>query len=294
MPADMRVIYPPHPNPRRPDYKLPPGSCDTHFHIFGPTEKFPYGPTRVYTPPITPLEHYHNLMEVLGIDRGVVVQPNAHSFDNAVSLDAIARSDGRLRGVIKADDRFSEDDYREMHAGGIRGVRFNLIPDNAGSVDIPMFERVIEKITPLGWSTTFHCLPAELLSCAEWLRTLNIPTIIDHFGRVKFADGVDQEGYQALLDLMKLDHMWCKIVCAERLTAVGPPYHDAIPFAKALLDIAPERLLWGTDWPHTQRFKPGQQPDDGDLVDLVPAMVQDETMRQTILVDNPTRLFWAD
>ncbi len=293
MPSDLPVIYPPHPNPRRPDYALPPGSCDSHFHIFGPTEKFPYGPTKVYIPPIAPLGHYHNLMEVLGIDRGIVVQPNAHSFDNAVSLDAIARSDGRLRGVIKADDRFSEDDFQRMHDGGIRGVRFNLIPDNAGAVEIPMYERVIAKIAPLGWSATFHCLPRELLATADWMRGLDIPTIIDHFGRVKFADGVGQNAYQCLLALMREDHMWCKISCAEQLSADGPPYHDAIPFAAALTDIAPGRLLWGTDWPHTQRFKPGQQPDDGDLVDLLPAMVPDEDIRKMILVDNPSRLFWA-
>ena len=294
MPPDLRVIYPPHPNPSTPKFRLPAGSCDSHFHIFGPTEKFPYGPTRVYIPPIAPLEHYHNLMKVLGIDRGVVVQPNAHSFDNAVSLDAIARSGGRLRGVIKANETFTTDDFKRLHDGGIRGVRFNLITANNGIVDIPMFESVIERITPLGWSVTFHCLPTELMATADWLRGLDIPTIIDHFGRVSFADGVGQDGYQCLLGLMESDHMWTKISCAERLTAVGPPYEDAVPFAKALLDIAPERLLWGTDWPHTQRFKPGQQPDDGDLVDLIPLMVPDEAMRQMILVDNPSRLFWAD
>ena len=294
MSSDMRVIYPPHPNPSTPKYQLPAGSCDAHFHIFGPPEKFPYGPTRVYIPPAAPLEHYLNLMEVLGLDRGVVVTPNAHSFDNAVSLDAIARSGGRLRGVIKANETFSADDFKRLHDGGIRGVRFNLIAANNGVVDIPMFETVIERIAPLGWSVTFHCLAAELMDNADWLRGLGIPTIIDHFGRVGFAGGIGQAGFQCLLGLMKSDHMWAKISCAERLTALGPPYEDAVPFAKALLDIAPERLLWGTDWPHTQRFKPGQQPDDGDLVDLIPIMAPDQAMRQTILVDNPAKLFWSD
>jgi 2-pyrone-4,6-dicarboxylate lactonase len=294
MPSEMRVIYPPHPNPRKPDYRLPAGSCDSHFHIFGPPEKFPYGPTRVYIPPAAPLAHYHNLMEVLGIDRGVVVQPNAHGFDNAVSLDAIARSNGRLRGVIKADDRFTADDFSRLHDQGVRGVRFNLIPGNNGKIDIAMFETVIARIAPLGWSATFHCLPSELMAVADWLRGLDITVIIDHFGRVNFADGVGQDGFQCLLGLMAQDHVWTKISCAERLTAQGPPYHDAVPFARALLDIAPGRLLWGTDWPHTQRFKPGQQPDDGDLVDLIPAMVPDEETRRMILVDNPTRLFWPE
>ena len=129
---------------------------------------------------------------------------------------------------------------------------------------------------------------------ADWLRGLRVPTIIDHFGRVPFADGIGQDGYQCLLGLMASDHMWTKISCAERFSANGPPYTDAVPFAAALLDIAPQRLLWGTDWPHTQRFKPGQQPDDGDLVDLIPLMIPDAEIRQMILVDNPRKLFWAD
>lgn len=294
MSSELRVNYPPHPNPRKPVYRMPADSCDAHFHIFGPPERFRYGPNRLYIPPAAPLQHYLNLMEVLGIDRGVVVQPNVHGFDNAVSLDAIARSGGKLRGVIKADATFSADDFKRLHDGGIRGVRFTLIAANNGAVDIPMFETVIERIRPLGWSVTFHGLPAELMENAAWLRGLDIPIIIDHFGRVAFADGVGQEGFQCLLELMTADHVWAKISCAERLTAEGPPYDDAIPFAKALLDIAPDRLLWGTGWPYTQRFKPGQQPDDGDLVDLIPAMVPDEAMRQTILVDNPTKLFWTD
>ena len=294
MTSELRVIYPPHPNPRRPDYTLPPGSCDTHFHIFGPPERFPYGPTKVYIAPAAPLEHFLNLMAVLGVARGVVVQPNAHGFDNAVTLDAVARSEGRFRGVVKADDSFSEDDFQRLHEGGIRGVRFNLIPTNAGRVDIPMFEAVIERIRPLGWSATFHCMPPELLATADWLRRLEVPTVIDHFGRVPFADGVGQPAFQALLGLARADHIWVKISCAERLTSVGAPYHDAVPFARALVDIAPERLLWGTDWPHTQRFEPGLQPDDGDLVDLIPKMIPDQETRRMILVDNPTRLFWAD
>ena len=267
MSSELRVNYPPHPNPRKPVYRMPADSCDAHFHNFGPPERFRYEPNRLYIPPAAPVQHYLNLMEVLGIDWGVVVQPNATFF---------------------------ADDFKRLHDGGIRGVRFTLIAANNGAVDFPMFETVIERIRPLGWSVTFHGLPAELMENVAWLRGLDIPIIIDHFGRVSFADGVRQEGFRCLLELMTADHVWAKISCAERLTAEGPPYDDGIPFAKALLDIAPDRLLWGTDWPYTQRFKPGQQPDDGDLVDLIPAMVPNAAMRQTILVDNPTKLFWTD
>lgn len=296
MSKHLPYCYPPHPNPRKPAFPLPPNTCDTHFHVFGPPERFPWAPAseRVYTPPTAPFEHYRMLADHLGIDRGVVVQPMAHGYDNYATLDAIARSEGRLRGVAKVDDTFSEADLEWLHAGGIRGVRFNMIADSGGAVDLPMFERVIDRIAPFGWSITFHAKPAELVEHVDWFRSIEIPVIFDHFGRVKFADGLKQPGYQTLLDLMKQENMWSKISCAERNTSTGVPYADAIPFAHALLEIAPDRLLWGTDWPHSQRFKPGEMCDDGDLVDLIPLMVPDAAIRQQILVDNPARLFGFD
>lgn len=158
MTSELPVNYPPHPNPRRPNFKLPAKTCDAHFHIFGPPDRFPYAPSRVYTPPAAPLEHFLNLMEVLGTERGVVVQPNTHGLDNTVSLDAIARSDGRFRGVAKVDDSFSAADLEKLHQGGIRGVRFNLIAALGGKPDLAMFDRVITRIAPLGWSITLHVM----------------------------------------------------------------------------------------------------------------------------------------
>ena len=294
MTSELPVIYPPHPNPRKPAFVLPPKTCDAHFHVFGPPDRFPYAPTRVYTPPAAPLEHFLNLMEILGLERGVVTQPNAHGLDNTVTLDAIARSGGRFRGVAKVDDSFSDADLRKLHDGGIRGVRFNLIAELGGKPDLAMYERVIERIAPLGWSVTLHMLPPELVEIAEWIRGLRIPVVIDHFGRVKFADGVEQKPYQVLLGLAREEHVWVKISCAERQSALGPPYLDAVPFAEALIEAAPDRMLWGTDWPHTQRFKPGEMCDDGDLVDLLPKMVPDAALLHRTLVDNPARLFGFD
>jgi predicted TIM-barrel fold metal-dependent hydrolase len=291
MTSELPVIYPPHPNPRKPEFELPSNTCDAHFHIFGPPDRFPYADTRVYTPPAAPLEHFLNLMEILGTERGVVVQPNAHGLDNSVSLDAIRRSDGRFRGVAKVDDSFSEEDLGKLHEGGIRGVRFNLIAELGGEPNLPMYERVIERITPLGWSITFHMMPPTLIEIDDWLRGIEIPVIIDHFARVSFAEGVEQKPYQVLLDLAREEHVWVKISCAERQSAVGSPYEDALPFAHALIEASPDRLLWGTDWPHSQRFKPGQMCDDGDLVDLLPEMVPDEAILARTLVDNPAKLF---
>lgn len=293
MEPHLPMCYPPHPNPRKPQFEMPPGSCDTHFHIFGPPERFPWAPAsaRVYTPPAAPFEHYRKLADHLGIDRGVVVQPMAHGHDNYVTLDAIARSGGRLRGVAKVDDSFDYAALAVLHTGGIRGVRFNMIADSGGKVDLPLFESVIKKIQPLGWSVTFHLRPTELIEHAIWLQAIEIPLIIDHFARVKFSDGPDQDAFLVLLELMHQDNIYTKISCAERNSTMGSPYLDALAFAHALVDVAPDRLLWGTDWPHSQRFEPGLMCDDGELVDLLPMMVPDAATRQKILVDTPARLF---
>jgi 2-pyrone-4,6-dicarboxylate lactonase len=273
MPDIHRVCYPPVPNPTKPSFVLPPNTCDTHFHVFGPTDLFPFAPERSYTPSVAPLAHYLNLAEHLGITRGVVTQPMGHGYDNSVSLDAVARSDGRFRAVIKADDRFDDAALKTF------------------GVDIPTFDRVIARIAKLGWSVTFHALPDELMQTAEWIRKVPIPVVIDHFGRVDVALGVEQEAFQVYLDLVKEKHVWAKIACPDRLTRAGYPYDDVMPFVKATVEAAPDRLIWGTDWPHTQRWELGSMCDDGELVDLVPVMVPDETVRNRMLVDGPAALF---
>lgn len=296
-PGDLPYCFPPNPSPRKPSFALPPGTVDTHFHVFGPPEVFPWSPPgqRVYTPPAAPLAHYRMLMDHLGISRGVVVQPMAHGHDNSVTLDAIARSDGRLMGVAKVDDSFTGKDLEALHAGGIRGVRFNMFVEGKGTDDKQMIETVIDRIRPLGWSITFHARPQHILDNADWFRRVPIPTIIDHYGRVDFADGVGQPAFVRLVELLRdHDHIWAKISCFERCSALGPPYDDAPPFAQALVEAAPDRLIWGTDWPHSQRYRIGDQCDTGELVDTLPKLVPDERLRRTILVENPLRLFPFD
>lgn len=290
----LRYCLPPSPNPRKPSYAPPPGAVDTHFHIFGPPEVFPWAPAaqRVYTPPAAPLSHYRMLAEHLGLSRGVVVQPMAHGMDNSAALDAIARSGGRLLGVCRADDGTTDEELAALHAGGMRGVRFNMHVDAGGSADTAMMERVIERVRPLGWSVTFHTRPRDVVDLAGWFAGIDMPVIIDHFGRVPFGDGVGQPAFRSLLELARgHGHIHVKISCIERCSAQGPPYDDAAPFAHALLEAAPDRLLWGTDWPHSQRFGLGEQCDTGELVDMIPALVPDEGLRRRILVENPLRLF---
>ena len=292
--SDLPYCFPPHPSPRKPSYALPPGSVDTHFHIFGPPEVFPWSPPekRIYTPPAAPLSHYHQLMEHLGISRGVVIQPMAHGHDNSVTLDAIARSNGRLMGVAKVDDTFSDRDLETLHAGGIRGVRFNMIAESGGTGNLDLIETVAGRVRDLGWSLTIHTKPDGLLENADWLARMRLPTIIDHYARVDFEDGVNQPAFQRLVDLLRDNaHIWAKISCIERCSSTGPPYADAPLFAQALVAAAPDRILWGTDWPHSQRYSIGEQCDTGELVDTIPQLVPDENDRHRILVENPLRLF---
>lgn len=296
-PRDLPYCFPPHPSPRKPAFELPAGTVDTHFHIFGPPEIFPWSPPekRVYTPPASPLSHYHMLMAHLGIDRGVVVQPMAHGHDNSVTLDAIARSGGRLMGVVKIDDSFTTADIRKLHDGGIRGVRFNMFVEGGGTNDKEMIETVIGRIRDFGWSITFHARAQHVIDYADWFRTVPIPTILDHYGRIDFADGIDQPAFQELLGLIRTtDHIWAKMSCFERCSGLGPPYDDCPAFAHALIDAAPDRILWGTDWPHSQRYAIGEQCDTGELVDMIPKLIPDAGTRHKILVENPLRLFPFD
>ncbi len=287
----LRVCYPPDPNPRTPRFKTPPGTWDTHFHVFGPPEKFPYSPKRVYTPPAAPIEHYLAMAEIVGLHRGVCVTPMAHGTDNRATLDAIARSGGRLLGMAKVDDSFDAAALAALHEGGIRGVRFNMIAESGGAIDLGLFARTAERIHGLGWCLCLHLMPPGLEAHADWLAKLEIPTVIDHMARVPYEQGLEQRPFQILLELARLDHIWVKISGADRQRARGFPETDTLPFAHALTEVAVDRLIWGTDWPHGNIFKPNCIPNDGDLIDFLPRLMPDAVTRKKVLVDNPARLF---
>ena len=293
-PQDLPYCFPPNPSPRKPSFQMPKGSVDAHFHIFGPPEVFPWSPPekRVYTPPASPLSHYHQLMEHLGIDRGIVIQPMAHGHDNSVTLDAIARSGGRLMGVAKIDDTFSDADIDALHDGGIRGVRFNMIAESGGTGNLPRIRAVVDRIKDRGWSLTIHAKPDNIVANSDWLAAMPVPTIIDHYCRISFGDGTDQPAFRILINLLKdYEHIWAKISCIERCSVLGPPYADAAKFAHKMVEAAPDRLLWGTDWPHSQRYSIGEQCDTGELINMIPKLIPNATTRNKILVENPLKLF---
>jgi predicted TIM-barrel fold metal-dependent hydrolase len=267
---------------------LPRGACDTHCHVFGPAAKFPYAPNRSYTPPDAPKEGLAALHAKLGIDRAVIVQASCHDTDNRATLDAIASSGGRWRGVAVVDDSFTDTDFAELKYGGIRGVRFNFVAHLGGRPDMEVFNRVVARLPELGWHLVLHMDAKDIEELAPMCRALPVPFIVDHMGRVEARFGLDQAPFQALLGLMQLPNAWVKVCGSERVSSKGPPFDDSAPFAAALIEAAPDRVIWGTDWPHPNVKV---MPNDGDLVDLVPLFARDEATQHRVLVANPQRLY---
>jgi 2-pyrone-4,6-dicarboxylate lactonase len=229
------------------------------------------------------------LQEKLGLSRAVFVQASCHGTDNTAMIDALVRGDGRYAGVAMIDESYGERELGELHDAGVRGTRFNFVSHLGGAPDLDVFWRLVERVAPFGWHIVLHFDAKDLPGHAELLDRLPTPFVIDHMARVDAAAGLDQEPFQALLHVMKDERAWVKISGAERLTAEGPPpYDDVVPYAQALIEAAPERVLWGTDWPHPNVR---HMPDDGDLVDQLAKYAPDEATRNQILVDNPERLY---
>lgn len=279
----------PDPNTKTPAFRPPPNSCDSHTHIFGPGDTYPYAPDRIYTPPDAPLEKFRELHGKLGIDRAVIVNASCHGLDNRVVLDAIAKSGGRYRGVVNLDESIGERGLRDLHEGGARGCRFNFVRHLGGVPDMKAFERVVAMIAPLGWHLDLHFDAIDLADYAPMLDKLPVRYTIDHMGRVNAAGGLRQKPFETLLALMRNDEKcWVKVSGGERISSFGPPFHDAAPFARMIVDAAPDRVLWGTDWPHPNVKI---MPNDGDLVDLIPLFLPEPELQRKVLVDNPARLF---
>jgi predicted TIM-barrel fold metal-dependent hydrolase len=288
--ANIPTCEAPDPNTRAPKFKAAPGACDAHCHIFGPADRYPYAADRTYTPPDAPLSRFKQLQATLGLTRAVLVNASCHGRDNSVIVDAIAQSHGKYRGVANADDSFTELEFQTLHAQGFRGVRFNFVKHLGGVPDMDEFRTVLARIQPLGWHLDLHFDAADLLQFDDLLSTLPVPFIIDHMGRVPTNQGLGQAPFEQLLKLLRThERCWVKISGSERISSGGPPFTDAVPFARALIAAAPERILWGTDWPHPNISK--HMPNDGELVDLIPLMMPDAAMQQQVLVDNPQRLY---
>jgi 2-pyrone-4,6-dicarboxylate lactonase len=285
-----KLIAGPDPDPVRPKYTPPPLACDAHCHIFGPASKFPYAPERRYTPPDSPKEKLRALHRRLGLSRAVLVQASCHGADNRAMLDAIASSAGAWRGVAMLGDNPTTQELEALHKGGVRGVRFNFVRHLGGAPDQQIFERTLAMIEPLGWHLVLHFDAEDIEAHADLFRRMRVPFVIDHMGRVDAAHGLEQRPFKMLLELMRNPRAWVKVSGPERVSSSGKPFHDTLPFAEALVRAAPDRVLWGTDFPHPNVKV---MPNDGELVDLFARAVPDEGLRKRILVENPARLYWA-
>jgi 2-pyrone-4,6-dicarboxylate lactonase len=283
------MIAGPDPDPRTPAFKAPKGTVDTHCHIFGPVDRYPYAPTRPYTPPEAPLDAFRALHRKLGVDRAVIVNATVYGRDNQVVLDAIAQSGGVYRGIGNVDDRTTDRELEDLARGGFDGCRFTFLSRLGGAPDMTAFDRIVQRIAPLGWHVDLYLEATAIEAFTPRLKALPVDYVIDHMAVVKAAEGLDQPGFKALVALLASDSKcWVKITGPERITATGAPFHDAVPFARKLIETAPDRVLWGTDWPHPNVKT---MPNDGDLVDLVPLYAPDPALQRKLLVDNPERLF---
>lgn len=289
-----KQCIPPDPNPTVPIINLPALACDAHCHVFGPKEIFPYHPTSTYEPPDSGKEKLKALHDHLGIQRAILVQASCHGSDNRAILDAIQwRGDQHWRGVCIANKYFTEKEFQILHDGGVRGVRFNFVKHLGGAPDLQEMKYVLERVKPLGWHLVIHVNAEDIIEYKGFFSKFDdMPIVVDHMGRVPTNLGVEQPAFKTLLEFMQNENWWVKISGSERISHAGPPFLDAIPFAQQLIEIAPHRVIWGTDFPHPNIKE--HMPNDGKLVDLLGLFSNDKKVIKKILVDNPSKLYWQD
>ena len=282
----MKPCLPPVDVAPTPSWASPPLGCDCHFHIFGPYDRFPLDPGRHYDPQAALIRAYERVARALGLTRMVVVQPSVYGTDNRCTLDAATRFGlDRARVIAVVDPGVGDAALRALHDGGTRGLRFNLVSGNGAPLEA--LEAMARRIAPFGWHLQLYTSGAVLAEIAPRLATLPVEVVIDHMGGVRASEGTDAPGFQALLRLLGSGRAWVKL-CGYRISA-GPPFADVAPFAAALLAVAPERCVWGTDWPHPSLT--AWMPEDGALFDLLGAWAPDDATRRRVLVDNPARLY---
>ena len=269
------------------NFTVPAKSCDCHAHVIGPVSKFPYSENRSYTPPEASLESYQQLHQDLGIERAVIVQPSIHGLDNRVTIDAIERYGSGARGVVVIDESVDQEKLEYFDNVGVRGVRVNLL--FRGGIDFSNIEKLIERILPLNWHLQLLMDVSTLLDSLHQLEKLPVDLVFDHMGHMKTDKGLAHAGFQALIHLLSERKAWAKVSGNYRISSAGPPYTDAIPFAQALIAAAPDRVVWGSDWPHPSLYS--HMPNDGDLLNSLIDFAPGSDIRDRILVDNPATLY---
>ena len=282
-----------HPNPKTPDFVAPEGAVDAHCHVFGPAGEFPFAPERKYTPGDAGKDMLFALRDHLGLSRNVIVQASCHGKDNSAMIDALNASGGMARGVAVVAHDIADEELDLMHAAGVRGVRFNFVKRLVDATPREVFMRTAERVQRLGWHVVVYFEAPDLVDLTPFLKELPGIVVVDHMGRPDVTKPVDGEDFGLFVRLMEeLPTLWTKVSCPERLTAAGPPYDDVVPFQRYLVERYPDRVLWGTDWPHPNMKS--HSPDDGLLVDTIARIAPTEELQRALLVDNPMRLYWSD
>ena len=285
--------------PSKPHFVLPPGAVDAHCHVFGPGAEFPYAPERKYTPCDAGKDKLFELRDHLGFSRNVIVQATCHGADNRALVDACIASGGRARGVATVRRNVSDDELRALHAAGVRGVRFNFVRRLVDFTPKDELAEIAARIAALGWHVVVYFEAQDLPGLWDFFTTLPTTVVVDHMGRPDVTQPVDGPEFALFLKLMhEHPNIWSKVSCPERLSVAGPPalageqapYRDVVPFARRLVETFPDRVLWGTDWPHPNLK--GHMPDDGLLVDFIPHIATTPDLQRKLLVDNPMRLYW--
>ena len=281
------------PSPTKPSFVVPTGAVDAHCHVFGPGDVFPFAPERKYTPCDASREQLFALRDFLGFDKNVLVQATCHGADNSALLDVLEHSEDKARGVVTVKADVTVTELERMHELGVRGVRFNYVKRLVDPKPDDYYREIIAKIAPLGWHVVLYFEPADLAEKNDFFNSLPVPLVIDHMGRPDVTKPVEGEEFELFLNFMRGNpQIWTKVSCPDRLTVSGSPlYRDVVPFAKTIVEEFPDRVLWGTDWPHPNMKK--EMPDDGILVDYVPSIATTADLQEKLLVTNPTTLYWS-
>ena len=287
--------------PSKPTFKVPAGAVDAHCHVFGPGDEFPFAPERKYTPCDASKAQLCALRDHLGFARNVVVQATCHGADNCAMVDALVSSNGKARGVATVKRGVTDAELKTMHAAGVRGVRFNFVKRLVDFTPKDELLEIASRIAPLGWHVVIYFEAVDLPELWDFFTSLPTTVVVDHMGRPDVSKGVGSAEF-ALFEKFMREHrnVWSKVSCPERLSVTGSKalggeqnaYRDVIPFAKRIVESFPDRVLWGTDWPHPNLKD--HMPDDGLLVDFIPHIATTPELQRKLLVDNPMRLYWPE
>jgi 2-pyrone-4,6-dicarboxylate lactonase len=282
----------PHPNPRPPVLRLPPGSCDAHCHVFGPATVFPYAPDRTFTPFEVPRDVVAERQRFLGFERSVIVQSSCYGSDHRALLDALRADPANLRGVALLNSGVSSAELDVLDEAGVRGARLHFLPHLGAAPDLHEQNVVLQRIGERGWHAEIHVQGPGVAEHQRMIESIETKVVIDHMARVDLREGLEGSAVRSLRELLDCGHVWVKLSGVDRVSLTGPPYDGAVALAALLARHAPERVLWGTDFPHPNIVGPA--PDDGLLVDLIAIIAPTESARRKLLVDNPVEFFGFD